>query len=80
LKKKDLFLFVLNFFYDFRDIKNNFLKIKNIYYFDIFLNKKTLKNNHCNNRKHVHSPSKTGFNNSLPSCLFLRFKSVFEKI
>jgi hypothetical protein len=34
------------------DVKNNFKKIKNIYYFNAFLNKNNLKNNHNHTLKH----------------------------
>jgi len=47
-----LFFFIFEFFL-YADIKNNFLKIKKIYYFNIFSNKNYFKKQHYYILKHL---------------------------
>jgi hypothetical protein len=60
------------------NIKNNFLKIKK-YYFNIFLNKIQFNYNHYHNYRYTLINLRRREQLAY-SCLFLRFKSAFDKI
>jgi hypothetical protein len=56
-ENKNFLLKIISYIYDLDRfniimLKNNFLKIKNIYYFNIFLNKKIILNYHFHNSKY----------------------------